>query len=249
MNIVVCIKHVPDTESKIKITPEGDSIDSAALEYIVNPYDEFAVEEALKIKEAKGGEVTVLCLGPESATKTIRTALAMGADKAVHIKDETFLRDPSSTAEILTSALREIPHDIIFFGKQSVDGDNAQIGLMVATLLQVPAVSEIVSMECGDSSAVVKRSIEGGIEVFEAPFPAVFTAQKGLNEPRYASLKGIMAAKKKPIEERELSDAAPKTSIKGFVYPPERPAGKIVGEGAEAVPTLFELLQNEAKVL
>lgn len=249
MNIVVCIKHVPDTESKINITPESDSIDSSALEYIVNPYDEYAVEEALKIKEAKDGEVTILCLGPANATKTIRTALAMGADKAIHIKDETLLRDASSTAEILTAAIREIPHDIVFFGKQSVDADNGQVGLMVATMLKIPAVSEIVSMECGDSSAQVKRNIEGGTEVIETPLPAVFTAQKGLNEPRYASLKGIMAAKKKPIDTRDLVDVDPKTKISSFAYPPERPAGKIVGEGPEAAAKLFELLQNEAKVL
>jgi electron transfer flavoprotein beta subunit len=249
MNIIVCVKHVPDTESKIKIAGDSTSYETAGLEYIVNPYDEFAVEEALKIKEAKGGEVTVILLGPENATKTIRTCLAMGADKAVHLVDENPLRDAAAIAGILADAIKSMPHDIVFFGKQSVDMDNAQVGLMVAGILGIPAVSEIASMECGDGSAVVKRSIEGGVEVYEVPFPAVFTTQKGLNDPRYASLKGIMAAKKKPIENTQFEDRDPCITITKLDYPPARPPGKIVGEGAEAVPQLFELLKNEAKVL
>jgi electron transfer flavoprotein beta subunit len=249
MNIIVCIKHVPDTESKIKIADGAAAYDTAGLEYIVNPYDEFAVEEALKIKEDKGGEVTVILLGPESATKTIRTCLAMGADKAIHLADEDNLRDAASVAEILSAAIKDLPHDIVFFGKQSVDMDNGQVGLMVASILGLPAVSEIISMECGDTSAVVKRSIEGGVEVYEVPFPAVFTTQKGLNDPRYASLKGIMAAKKKPIDVKEFENRDNKIAITKLDYPPSRPPGKIVGEGAEAVPKLFELLKDEAKVL
>jgi electron transfer flavoprotein beta subunit len=173
----------------------------------------------------------------------------MGADKALHLVDETPLRDAASIADILAATIKDLPHDIVFFGKQSVDSDNAQVGLMTATLLKLPVVSEIVSMELGDGKATVKRSIEGGVEVYEVPLPAVFTTQKGLNDPRYASLKGIMAAKKKPIEAKEYTAVDPKITVQKLDYPPERPAGKIVGEGAEAVPKLFELLKDEAKVL
>ncbi len=249
MNIVVCVKHVPDTESKIALGSDNCSWDPSGLEYILNPYDEYAVEEALKIKEEKGGEVTILILGPENSTKTIRTCLAMGADKAIHLTDENPIRDAAAVAELLATAIKEIPHDIIFLGKQSVDLDNSQVGLMVAGHLNIPAVSEIVSMECGDASATVKRNIEGGVEVYEVSFPAVFTTQKGLNDPRYASLKGIMAAKKKPIDAKEFTDVAAKVTVVKLEYPPARPEGKIVGEGAEAVPTLIGLLKDEAKVL
>jgi len=249
MNIIVCVKHVPDTESKIAIAQNGNSYDPSGLEYVLNPYDEYAVEEALKIKEDKGGEVAVVLLGPETASKTIRTCLAMGADKAVHLVDDNPMRDAASTAEILAAAVKDLPHDIILLGKQSVDMDNAQVGLMLAALLDIPAVSEINSMECGDSSAVVKRNIEGGVEVYEVPFPALFTTQKGLNDPRYASLKGIMAAKKKPVDKKEFADVTSKSVVVKLDYPPARPPGKIVGEGPEAVPNLFELLKNEAKVL
>ncbi len=249
MNIIVCVKNVPDTESKIEIAADTTSWETSGLEYILNPYDEFAVEEALKIKESREGEVTVVCLGPSSATKTIRTCLAMGADKAVHLVDESPYRDAFSTAGILADAVKEMPYDILFFGKQGVDQDNTQVGHIVAGLLNLPVAGEIVSMECGDASATVKRNIEGGVEVIEVPFPAVFTAQKGLNDPRYASLKGIMAAKKKPLDNVEFENIDSKITIKKLDHPPSRPPGQIVGEGSEAVPKLFGLLKDEAKVL
>jgi electron transfer flavoprotein beta subunit len=249
VNVIVCIKRVPDTESRIVIQKDGASIDTSSLEYIVNPYDEFAVEEALKIKEAKGGEVTIVCLGPKEATKEIRTCLAMGADKAIHLVDEAPYRDAFSVASILASAIKDLEYDIVFFGKQGVDHDNAQVGLMVGTLLDIPSVSEIVSFELEEGAATVKRDIEGGSEVFHVPFPAVFTAQKGLNEPRYASLKGIMAAKKKPVENAAFENVDPRITFKALEPPPARPPGKIVGEGPEAVKELVRLLKEEAKIL
>jgi electron transfer flavoprotein beta subunit len=249
VNIIVCMKRVPDTESKINIAPDGKSIDKASLEYIVNPYDEFAVEEALKIKEAKEGEVTVICLGPKESTKEIRTCLAMGADKAVHLVDESDYRDAFSTASILANTIKDMEYDLIFMGKQGVDHDNGQVGLMVATLLGVPAVSEVASFEMGDGQAVAKRDVEGGSEVFEVPLPAVFTAQKGLNEPRYASLKGIMKAKKKTIDEKAFDEIDSKITFKSLEPPPKRPPGKIVGEGPQAAAELVRLLREEAKVI
>ncbi len=249
VNVIVCIKRVPDTESRINIREGGSSVDDSALEYIVNPYDEYAVEEALKIKESEGGEVTVVCLGPSGATKEIRTCLAMGADKGVHLVDDSKYRDPYSTASILSSAIKDIDHNIIFFGKQAVDHDSAQVGLMVATLLGLPAVGEIVSFELDGETATVKRDIEGGSETLQVPLPAVFTAQKGLNDPRYASLKGIMAAKKKTLENKPFDDIESKITFKELESPPARPPGKIVGEGPESAGELVRLLKEEAKVL
>lgn len=248
VNIIVCLKRVPDTESNIKINADEKSIDGSSLEYIVNPYDEFAVEEAIKITEEKEGEVTVLCLGPADSTKEIRTCLAMGAHKAVHLVDEEEYRDAFSIASILANTIKDMEYDMIFFGKQGVDLDNGQVGLMVATLLGVPAVSEIVSLDMGDSAVTVKKDIEGGSEIFDVPLPAVFTAQKGLNDPRYASLKGIMKAKKKPIDTPEYENVDSKITFKNLAPPPKRPPGRIVGEGKEAVPELVRLLKEEAKL-
>ncbi|MFH2002291.1 MAG: electron transfer flavoprotein subunit beta/FixA family protein [Planctomycetota bacterium] len=249
VNIIVCIKRVPDTESKINIASDGRSIDNASLEYIVNPYDEFAVEEAIKTVEAQGGEVTVICLGPKEATKEIRTCLAMGADKAVHLVDDAPYRDAYSVASILSSAIKELEYDILFFGKQGVDYDNNQVGIMAATLLGIPAVGEVVSFELDNGKATVKREIEGGSEILQVPLPAAFTAQKGLNEPRYASLKGIMKAKKKPLEEKAFDSVDSRITIKNLEPPPKRPPGKMVGEGKAAAPELVRLLKEEAKIL
>ena len=249
MNIVVLMKQVPDTETKVRVSADGPEIETQGVSFVVNPYDEFAVEEALKTKEAAGGEVTIVCLGPPEATKEIRTCLAMGADKAVHLVDESSYRDAYSTASILAETIRNMPHDLIFFGKQAVDHDNAQVGLMTATLLGLPAVGEIVSFELAGDHAVVKQEVEGGAQVFEAPLPAVFTAQKGLNEPRYAALKGIMAAKKKPLENLTFQEVESRITFRKVEPPPKRPEGKIVGEGKEAVGELVRLLREEAKVL
>jgi electron transfer flavoprotein beta subunit len=173
----------------------------------------------------------------------------MGADHAVHVKDDVPNRDALSTAKALAAALRQIPHDVVFFGKQAVDHDNSQVGLIVATLLGLPAVAEVAKVEMGDGKATVHREAEGLMEVYEIPLPCVLTAQKGLNEPRYASLKGIMKAKKQEI--RELAVDLPKSALEvlAMELPPPRPPGRIVGEGVAAVPELVRLLREEAKVL
>lgn len=249
MNLVACVKRVPDTASKVSPGPDGKSIDPNGISYVVNPYDEFAVEECLKIKEAQGGEVSVLMLGPAESSKELRNCLAMGADKAILIKDEATQRDPLSTATALAEALKQIPHDIVFFGKQAVDHDNSQVGLIVATLLDLPAVSEVVKVEVGDGQVTVHRESEGRIEVYEVSIPCVLTAQKGLNEPRYASLKGIMTAKKKPLEELSIELPEENIDVLSMTPPPARAEGKIVGEGVAAVDELVRLLREEAKVL
>ncbi len=249
MNIIVCIKQTPDTETKVRIGADGKTIDPTGVNYILNPYDEFAVEEALQIKERLGGEVTVVSLGPDRVTSAIRTALAMGADKAVHIKmDDTYL-DSHAVASALASVIKDMPYDLILMGKQAVDDDNMQVGPRLATLLDLPCVTVVTKLEVGGGKLTAEREVEGGIEVVEAPLPAVVTAQKGLNEPRYASLKGIMMAKKKPVEEKTVEVPGAKLNILKMEYPPERQAGKFFGKGVEDVPELVRRLHEEAKVI
>jgi len=251
MHIIVCIKRVPSTETKVRVGKDGKTLDPSGVEYLLNPYDEFAVEEALRVKEKKGeGEVTVVCLGPGEATKELRTALAMGADKAVHLKDEIPDRDAWSTAKILADYLKTVENkDLIFFGRQGIDFDQTQVGQRVATLLGWSCVTAAIKLEVQEDKIIAEREIEGGREVVEAKLPAVITAQKGLNEPRYASLKGIMQAKRKPLEEAQYNDPGKAIIIDKMELPPERPPGKILGEGVEAVPLLLEKLKNEAKII
>lgn len=250
MNIVVCVKRVPATDTKIKIAADGVSIDPTGVEFVLNPYDEFAVEEALKLKEAAGaGSVTVVTLGAPEAQKILRDTLAMGADKAVLLHDGGTAHDAFSTAECLAAYVKTLPHDIVFVGKQAVDNDNSQLGPRLAALLDLPCVSEVVKLTLADKVFTAERDIEGAREVVRCPLPAVISTQKGLNTPRYANLKGIMAAKKKPLEEIDAANIAPASKIVSLSLPPERPPGKILGEGAAAVEALIAALRNEAKVL
>ncbi len=248
MKIVVCVNHVPDTAAKINIAADGKSIDKNGVAYVVNPYDEFAIEEGLRIKEKHGGEVITVSLGNDTHKETLRKALAMGVDKAVLLK-ETGERDSFGVATALAEYLKEVSPDVIFFGKQSVDGDNSAVGVMVAELLGLPSVSVVVKLELQGTKVIAEREIEGGREKVEVTLPAVFTAQKGLNEPRYPALKGIMAAKSKPIEERTPTVTEQKVQVIAMRKPTSKAAGKIVGSDASAVPELVRLLQEEAKVL
>lgn len=264
MNIAVCIKQVPATESKIKPSADGKDIDRTGLSYVVNPYDEFGVEEALKIKERlKTGEVTVITIGPGKAAEALRTCLAVGADRAIHIKDPALEGgDAYSTAVVLAAALKKQPYDIIFFGKQAVDDDNGAVGIHVAERMGLPHVALVNKLELypEEMRAVAHRQIEGALEVVETPLPAIFTCQKGLNEPRYASLPGIMKAKQKPLAVLSLSDLelkpdqvgsrGAKLSIDRLELPPVRGAGKVIeGDPARAVAELVRLLREEAKIL
>jgi electron transfer flavoprotein beta subunit len=248
MKLAVCINHVPDTASKINIAADGKNIDKTGITYIIGPYDEFAVEECLRLKEKNGGDVTAISLGGDTHKETLRKALAMGVDKAVLLKDDT-PRDSFGVAQALAAYLKELNPDVVFFGKQSVDYDDSAVGVMVAEMLALPSVTVCVKLDVADGKAVAEREIEGGREVVETTLPAVFTAQKGLNEPRYPSLKGIMGAKSKPIEERPAAPVQGKTELIGMQKPPAKPAGKIVGTDASAVPELVRLLHEEAKVL
>ena len=239
---------MPDTEARVKPGADGKTIDRANVNYILNPYDEFAIEEGLRLKEKFGGQVTAISLGGDSHKETLRKALSFGVDKALLIKDES-PRDSFAVAKALAETIKELSPEIVFFGKQSIDYDSSQVGTMVAELLGFPSASVIVKLEIFGGVAVAHREIEGGHEVVEVKLPAVFMAQKGLNEPRYPSLKGIMAAKSKPIEERTASAVESRVQVLSMWSPPPKSVGKIVGTGAAAVPELVHLLHNEAKVL
>jgi electron transfer flavoprotein beta subunit len=250
MKIAVCVSHVPDTATKIKIGVNEKSIDPSGVTYIINPYDEFAVEEALKLKDKSGGdtEVTVISVGGEANKETIRKALAMGADKGVLLKSEQE-NDSFLVAAILSEELKSYGCDIIFFGKQSVDFDNSITGSLTAEMLGYNCVSVVVSLNIDGKKVIAEREIEGGREVVETELPVVITAQKGLNEPRYASLKGIMAAKKKVIEEKPAVSNQNKTEIIKLKMPSPKNPGRILGNDKSAVPELVRLLREEAKVI
>ncbi len=250
MNILVCVKHVPDTETVVKIADDGASIDESDVNFVMNPYDEFAVEEALQLKEEHGGEIIVLSLGPEEATASIRNALAMGADRGILLTAENVrTTDSFAIASALADAIGELEYDLILCGKKSVDSDNHQVGPMVSALLDIPCVSTIKALTVEGTAFRAVREVEGGTEIHEGELPALFTADKGLNEPRYAALKGIMQARKKPLDTMEARLPEETVTMESMEYPPESPPGKIVGEGPDAVPELVRLLQEEAKVL
>jgi len=260
MKIAVCVKQVPDTETRVKVAASGNAISEADVaNWIVSPYDEFAIEEALRIKEAKGGEVVAISAGPDRAQAALRTALAMGADSAVHLKDPALdASDSLGTARALAAAIRKLaPFDLVLCGQQGVGGDNSQVPAMLAELLDLPQVTVAVKLEIGEGKATVEREVEGGRETWETSLPAVVSAQKGLNEPRYASLKGIMQAKKKPIQTLDLAalglDAAavaPKTRVVGLELPPARPAVRMIeGDPGTQARELIRLLHEEAKVI
>ncbi len=248
MKLVACINHVPDTTARINVGPDGKSIDKTGVGFIINPYDEIAVEECLRLKEKNGGEVIAVTLGGDTHKETLRKALAMGVDKAVLLRDDS-PRDSFSVARALADYIKELSPDAVFFGKQSIDGDDAAVGSMVAEMLQLPSVSVVVKLEIAGGKAIAEREIEGGHEKVETSLPAIFTAQKGLNEPRYPSLKGIMGAKSKPIEEKIPASVPSKVEVLSMLRPLTKSAGRIVGTDATAVAELVRLLHEEAKVI
>ncbi|PIU45841.1 MAG: electron transfer flavoprotein subunit beta [Ignavibacteriales bacterium CG07_land_8_20_14_0_80_59_12] len=248
MNIVVCVNHVPDTETKVKVGPDGKSIDKAGVNYMLSPYDESAVEECLRLKEKNGGQVTAISLGGDANKETLRKVYAMGVDKAILLKDEA-PRDSYGVAKALADVIKELSPDVVFFGKQSIDYDDAQVGGLVAEMLGLPSVSVVVKLEIDNGNVRAQREIEGGHETVETRLPAVFTAQKGLNEPRYPSLRGIMQAKSKAIEERVPEPVPPQVEVVAMRKPTAKGAGRIVGTDASAVTELVRLLHEEAKVI
>jgi len=249
LNLVVCLKRVPDTETRIRVDASGSAIDPAGVKYIISPYDEFAIELALRTKEAAGaGEVALLSLGDSSAQETLRKGLAMGADSAVLLTGEVGM-DGLATAKALAAELEATGAQLALFGVKAIDDDQQQVGPMVATLTGRACVTGVSTFRVQDGKVVCEREIEGGSEVVEADLPAVLTITKGEHEPRLASLKGIMAAKKKPLEEKPAKGADSRIKVLGLREPAARPQGRIVGEGPDAVPELVRLLREEAKAI
>lgn len=244
MNLVVCLKRVPDSTARITVGPDGKRINPDGIDYVISPYDEFAIEEALKLKEKHGGEVVGVMVDPDGNEQVLRKALAMGLDKGVLIQGgDPF--DGAAVAEILAATLREMKFDICFFGKQSIDSDSYQVPAIVAHRLGLPRATVVNRMELGEGVVKVHRQIEGAEEVYELKMPCIIAAQKGLNEPRFPSLKGIMAAKKKPIDKKIAPAVAARLEVVKMEPPPPRPAGRIVAGVAE----LLKLLREEAKVI
>ncbi|HSJ23287.1 MAG TPA: electron transfer flavoprotein subunit beta/FixA family protein [Longimicrobiales bacterium] len=249
MKIVVCIKRVPDTESRIRVAGDGRSIDPAGIKFVMSPYDEFALETALRVKDAQGGgEVVAVTVGEATSAEQLRSALAMGADSAVLLKGQPTL-DGLATARALAAELREQNADLVLLGMKAVDADQQQVGPMLAELLDMPCITVAASIAMEDGKVVAHREVEGGVEVMEAPTPAVVSITKGEYEPRYPSLKGIMAAKKKPLQEKDAELGESRIEVRELSMPPERPAGRIIGQGVDAVPDLVRALREEAKVL
>ena len=249
MNSIVCIKRVPDSEARIHVAADGRSINPSGVKFDMNEYDKYAIEEAIRRREAAGaGLVTVITVGADDARETLRQALAMGADEAVLLRADVSL-DGLPVARALADEIRGRPFDLLLFGKQAIDDDGMQVPAMVAELLDLPCATVVVSLDIENGRATARREIEGGHEVVEFGLPGVFAAQKGLNEPRYPSLKGIMAAKKKPLEEKDVVLVDGGLELVELSGPPARPEPQIVGEGAEAVPELVRRLRQEVKVL
>jgi len=257
MNIYVLMKRTFDTEEKITIS--GGRINEDGAEFIINPYDEYAIEEAIQVRDANGGEVTVISVGNEETEKQLRTALAMGADKAVLINTEDDVEngDQFTTAKILAEYLKDKEVDLIIGGNVAIDGGTGQVGPRVAELLNIPYVTTITKLEIDGTNVTVTRDVEGDSEVIETSLPLLVTAQQGLNEPRYPSLPGIMKAKKKPLEELELDDldleeedVEAKTKTIEIYLPPKKEAGKVLaGDLNDQVKELVQLLHTEAKVI
>ncbi|SEA51193.1 electron transfer flavoprotein beta subunit [Thalassobacillus cyri] len=257
MNIYVLLKRTFDTEEKITINDAR--IEEEGAEFIINPYDEYAVEEAINLRDEHGGEVTVVTIGEEESEKQLRTALAMGADKAVLINTEDDLEDGDqyTTVKILEAFFEDKDVDLILAGNVAIDEASGQVGPRLAERLDIPYVTTITSITIDGETVQIERDVEGDVEKVDTSLPLLVTCQQGLNEPRYPSLPGIMKAKKKPLEELELDDldldeddVEPKTKTVDIFLPPEKEAGKVLeGEIDDQVKELVSLLRNEAKVL
>ncbi len=262
MKIIALMKRVPDTEARILVNTEGTGIKDEGIKYVINTYDEYGIEQALRVKEKAGGDstVTVVCAGPEEATELIRTALAMGADDAIHICDPALSAgDPFVSAAALGAAISAHGFDVVFCGKQAIDDDMGQVQSILAEMLGVPQVNVVTGFELSadGARAVLRRRIEGGDEKVETSLPAVISCEKGLNEPRYASLPGIMKAKKKEIRRATLADLGigapgePRSTIVRWIPLPKSSGCRMIQaeETPDAVRELVRLLREEAKVL
>jgi electron transfer flavoprotein beta subunit len=247
LNIIVCVKRVPDTEARVRIAGDGRSIEASGVKFVLNPYDEFAVEAALKHREADGGgTVTVISVGGQESAETLRTALAMGADEALLLQADG-APEGLEVAQALAAEIGSREYDLVLFGMKAADDDLQVVGPMVAEQLGIPVATAVTEFSVGEK-VEAKREIEGGYEMVELRRPCAVTLTKGAYEPRYPSLKGIMAAKKKPLESKPAQVGEPSVRIERLATPADRAAGRIVGEGVDAVPELVRVLREEAKI-
>ena len=250
MKIAVCIKRVPDMDVRFKIAPSGKAVDDAGLKFDISDFDGYAVEAALQIKEKQGaGEITAISLGPDVVQETLRKAMSMGVDRAVQLKLDAPLVDSFAIASALAAELKDGGYDLIMFGRMSIDTAHGATGAMVAELLGLPCVNAISKLEFDGTTARMRRELEGAYELIECALPAVVTIDEGIARPRYPSLKGIMAAKKKPLESKPAQLPEQRLVLDAMALPAERSAGRIIGEGPAVVPELVRLLKEEAKVL
>jgi len=250
MRIAVCLKRTPDSESRFKIAASGSSIDEAGLKFDMDDFAGYAVEVALQLNEKQGpGETVAVAVGPDSVQEVLRKAMSMGVDRAVHLKTDANPFDGLAVAKAIATELKGGSFDLVLFGKYAFDTSAGIVGTATAEQLNVPCVTAVSKLDIANGRGTARREIEGAGEMVEFSLPAVVTIDEGIARPRYPSLKGIMAAKKKPLESKPAQLGTLRVSVKSMQLPPERPPGRIVGQGAAAVPELVRLLQNDAKVL
>lgn len=250
LKIAVCIKRVPDMDVRFKIAPSGKAVDETGLKFDISDFDGYAVEAALQIKEkANAGEVAAISLGGDVVQETLRKAMSMGVDRAVQLKHDGAPVDSYAIATALAAELKDGGYDLIMFGRMSIDTAHGAVGAMVAELLGLPCVTAISKLEFEGTTAKMRRELEGAYEMVECPLPAVVSIDEGIARPRYPSLKGIMAAKKKPLETKPAQLPEQRLALDAMALPAERSAGRIIGEGPAVVPELVRLLKEEAKVL
>ena len=249
MKVAVCIKRVPDMELRFSLAADRKSLDPAGLKYEMGDFDGYALEVGLQLVEKQGGEVAVISVGPDGSQETLRKGLAMGAARAVQLKSEQVPFDGLAVARALAAELSGGGYDLILFGRVATDSGNGTVGPMTAELLDLPCITSISQLEIADGRGTARRELEGSAETLQFTLPAVLTIDEGIARPRLASLKGIMAAKKKPLEVKPAQLGETRLIVESMALPPDRPPGRIVGEGADAVPELLRALQMEAKVL
>ena len=250
VKIAVCIKRVPDQDVRFKIGADGKSVDESGLKFDMSDFDGYAAEIAIQLTEKAGaGEVTVIGLGPDAVAETLRKALSMGAHRAIHLKHDAPASDGAAIATALAAALKDGGYDLVLTGRMAVDTQNRSVGAHLAAQLGRPYIGAITKLDIEGTTVKARRELEGAYELVECPLPAVLSIDEGIARARYPSLKGIMAAKKKPMEVQPAQLGAVRYVVESLELPPERSGGRIVGEGPDAVPELVRLLKEEAKVL
>ncbi len=250
MKIVVCMKQVPDTEANIKIGSDQKSVVESGMTFIVNPFDEFAIEEALKKRQDGAAEsIAVIAMGPERTKDALRSALELEVDEVLHLLTEEDCLDGLAVARVLSEQIKNRDYGLILMGKEAIDDGNMQVGPMIGELLGVPCITLATQIDVDGDKVTVKRTTDSGIEILECPLPCIVTCEKGLNEPRYPSIRGKMKAKKKEVPQQAVPLGTPRVEKMSLAYPQAREGGRVIGEGPGAVAELVRVLKEEAQVI